>query len=161
MTSDAGMRLPGYVLVLVSSSAQAFATPELGVLSPFEVAHPPASINSRCLHESIFWNSASFAAALGCCMNLATQEGVRATITAELVRSTAIRSAVLPRVQPNHEKPMIMVPTAPTTTPQAAGLNHGTWSCMRHLSSKIPHPSRVKWAMLSRFRQTQRDSFEG
>src|SRR5213593_5184697 len=130
MTSDAGMRLPGYVLVLVSSSAQASATPELGVLSPLGVAHPPASRNSRCLHESIFWNSASFAAAPGCCMNVATQEGVSATITAEVVRSTAMRSAVLPRVQPNHEKPIIIVPTAPTTTPQAAGLNHGICSCI-------------------------------
>jgi len=89
MTSDAGMRLPGYVLVLVSSSAQASATPELGVLSPLGVAHPPASINSRCLHESIFWNSANFAAALGCCMNLATQEGVRAKAPGPLQLSRA------------------------------------------------------------------------
>src|SRR2546422_6502315 len=93
-----------YVLVFASSSAHAFATPELGALSPRDVAHPPASINFRCLHESIFWNSASFAATPGCCMNFATQEGVSATMTAELVRSTAMRSAVLPRVQPNHEK---------------------------------------------------------
>ena len=55
-------------------------------------------------------------------MNLATQEGVRATTTAEFARSNAIRSAVLPRVQPNHEKPMIKVPTAPRTTLQSAGL---------------------------------------
>jgi hypothetical protein len=67
-------------------------------------------------------------------MNFATQEGVSATITAALVRSTAMRSAVLPRVQPNHEKPMIMIPTAPTTTPQAAGLNHGTYSQQDHAS---------------------------
>ena len=47
---------------------------------------------------------------------------------AELARSTAMRSAVLPRVQPNHEKPMIIVPIAPTTTPHAAGLNQGACS---------------------------------
>src|SRR5262249_46862794 len=117
---------PSYVLVFASSSAHAVATPEFGSLPPRGVAHPPASINSRCLHESIFWNSASFAAALGCCMNPATQEGVRTATNAELLRSTAMRSAVLPRVQPNHVKPMIMIPIAPTTTPQAAGLNHGT-----------------------------------
>ena len=119
------VRRAAYGLVFASSSAHAFATPELGVFSPRGVAHPPVSINSRCFHDSIFWNSASFTAAFGCCMNLVTQEGVRATTTAELARSTAIRSAVLPRVQPNHEKPMIKVPTTPTTTPQAAGLNHG------------------------------------
>ena len=36
-----------YVLVFASSSAHAVATPELGILSPREVAHPPASINCR------------------------------------------------------------------------------------------------------------------
>src|SRR5439155_6746003 len=59
-----------YALVLASSSAHAFATPTCGVLSPREFAHPPVSINSRCFHDSIFWNSASFAGAFGCCMNL-------------------------------------------------------------------------------------------
>src|SRR5262249_57250277 len=110
-------RIHTHVLILASSSAQAFATAEFGVLSPRDVAHPPASINSRCLHESTFWNSASFAPTFGCCMNLATQPGVSATTTAALERSAAIRSAVLPRVQPNPEKPMIMIPIAPTTTP--------------------------------------------
>jgi hypothetical protein len=57
-------------------------------------------------------------------MKLATQEGVSATTTAEVVRSAAIRSAVPPVVQPPHEKPTIMVATAPQTTPQAAGLSH-------------------------------------
>src|SRR5882724_8136182 len=122
-----------YVLIFANSSAQAVATPELGVLPPRGVAQPPASINSRCLHESTFRNSASFAGASGCCMNLATQEGVNATTTAALVRSAAIRSAVLPRVQPSQVKPMIIVPIAPTTTPQAAGLNHGTRTCITHL----------------------------
>src|SRR5437016_964578 len=66
-------------------------------------------------------------------MNPVTQDGVSAITTAVVVRSLAIRSAVLPRVQPNQEKPMIMVATAPTTTPHAAGLNHGSCSCMWHL----------------------------
>src|SRR5207249_6775915 len=66
-------------------------------------------------------------------MNPVTQDGVSASTTAAVVRSLAIRSAVLPRVQPNQEKPMIMVATAPTTTPHAAGLNHGSCSCMWHL----------------------------
>src|SRR5215510_7790926 len=125
---------PGtYVLSFASSSAHAVATPVFGVLPPRGVAHPPASMNSRCFHDSTFWNSVSFAEALGCSMNRATQDVVRAVITAELARSAAIRSAVLPRVQPNHEKPMIIIPTTPTIAPQAAGLNHGTCSCMRHL----------------------------
>src|SRR5262249_47414823 len=145
--------LQDYVLVFASSSAQAFATPEWGVFSPREVAHPPASINSRCFHDSIFWNSASFTAAFGCCMNLATQEGVRAPITAALLRSTAIRSAVLPRVHPNQEKPMIIVPIAPMTTPQAAGLNHGAWSCMEPPPLRILRHRVAKWPILSRLRQ--------
>src|SRR5437867_11593125 len=66
-------------------------------------------------------------------MNPVTQDGVSAITTAVVVRSLAIRSAVLPRVQPNQEKPMIMVATAPTTTPHAAGLNHGSCTCMWHL----------------------------
>src|SRR5262245_11644863 len=123
-----------YVLLFASASAQAVASPELGALSPCGVAHPPASMTSRCLHDSIFWNSASLVAAPGCCMNLVTQAGVSATTTAALVRSAARRSAVLPRVQPNQEKPTNMVATAPTTTPQAAGLNHGFCSCMSRSS---------------------------
>src|SRR5207245_6256691 len=94
----------GYVLAFTSSSAHALATPALGVLSPRGVAQPPSSTNCRCLHESIFRNSACFVAALGCCMKLATQEGVSATTTAELARSTATRSAVLPRTHPRSEE---------------------------------------------------------
>src|SRR5215470_981130 len=122
-----------YVLSFASSSAHAVATPVFGVLLPRGVAHPPASMKSRCLQDSTFWNSVSFAAELGCSMNRATQDGVRAVTTAELARSAAIRSAVLPRVQPNHEKPTIMVRTTPTIAPQTPGLNHGTCSCIRHL----------------------------
>ena len=122
-----------YVLSFASSSAYAVATPVFGVLPPRGVAHPPASMNSRCFHDSTFWNSASFAAALVCSMNRATQDGVRAVITAELARSAAIRSAVLPRVHPSDEKPTIIVATTPTIAPQTAGLNHGTCSCMGHL----------------------------
>src|SRR5437870_13151881 len=64
---------PGYVLAFTSCSAHAFANPKFGDLSPRGVAQPPSSTNCRCFHESIFWNAASFAAALGCCMKLATQ----------------------------------------------------------------------------------------
>src|SRR4030095_4512450 len=67
-------------------------------------------------------------------MNVVTQAGGRATRTAALVRSAAMRSAVLPRVQPNQVKPTNMVAMEPTTTPQAAGLNHGTCRFMRPLS---------------------------
>src|SRR5262249_17987616 len=93
------LRCWDYVLVFASSSAQAFATPELGVFSPREVAHPPASINSRCFHDSIFVNSASFTAEFACCMNLATQEGAGAPITAAFLRSAAFRCAWLVAAQ--------------------------------------------------------------
>src|SRR6059036_522313 len=33
-------------------------------------------MNSRCFHDSTVWSSVSFAAALGCSMNRATQDGV-------------------------------------------------------------------------------------
>src|SRR2546422_286939 len=69
----------GYVLAFTSCSAHAFANPAFGDLSPRGVAQPPSSTNCRCRQESIFWNAASFAAALGCFMKLATQEGVSAT----------------------------------------------------------------------------------
>ena len=106
-------------------------SPEFGVSSGS--GPPTLSTNCPCLHVSIFRTSASFTAALGCCMKLATQDGVSATITAALVRSDAIRSAVPPRTHPIHEKPMIIMPTAPTITPQTAGLSHGTCNWMRHL----------------------------
>src|SRR5262245_20199458 len=67
-------------------------------------------------------------------MKVVTQAGVSATTTAALVRSAAIRSAVLPRVQPNQAKPTIMVAMEPRIRPHAAGLNHGTCRFMRHLS---------------------------
>ena len=55
---------------------------------------------------------------------------------AHRLRRTRLARHLLPdRVQPNHEKPINMLPTAPTTTPQAAGLNHGTCNCMTHLSA--------------------------
>src|SRR6266849_4934239 len=132
-TPQAPVLFRRYVLAFTSSSAHALATPELGVLPPRGVAQPPSSTNCRCLHESIFRNSACFVAALGCCMKLAKQEGVSATTTAELARSTATRSAVLPRTHPIHEKPTIMVATPPPITPQTAGFSQGACSCMRAL----------------------------
>jgi hypothetical protein len=42
--------------------------------------------------------------------------------------------AVLPRTQSHQAKPRIMIPNAPTTTPQKAGLHHGG-TFIRHLLS--------------------------
>ena len=47
-------RHEAYVLVFASSSAHAVASPEFACLSPRGVAQPPASMNSRCFHDSIF-----------------------------------------------------------------------------------------------------------
>src|SRR5919109_1640671 len=71
------------------------------------------------------WNAASLAAASSCPMNFSTQMGTKTVVTASLARSLAIRSAVLPRTHPHQAKPRIMIPTAPMTRPQTAGLHHG------------------------------------
>src|SRR6185436_15157129 len=113
--------------------AQALATLEFGLLSPLAVAQPPASTNSRCRHVSIACSSLSFPDALACCMKRETHDGVSATTTAALERSTASRSAVPPSIHPIQENPTIIVSTPPMTTPQTAGLSHGTLSFMRGL----------------------------
>src|SRR2546427_425800 len=66
---------------------------------------------------------------------------------AHRLRRTRLARHLLPdRVQPNHEKPINRLPTAPTTTPQAAGLNHGTCHCMTHLSACRTNSSSPKFA---------------
>src|SRR5688572_22013348 len=120
------------MLVFASCWAQTFATAEFGVLLPVAVAHPPFSINWLCCHVALLWNSMSFVDASACPINRSTQIGVRTAATAAPARSVAALSAVLPRTHPHQEKPTIIIPTAPTTTPQNAGFSHcGTR--MRHL----------------------------
>jgi hypothetical protein len=94
------------------------ATAELGVLLPVVVAQPPVSTNRLCCHDEAFWNSASFTAASGCGLKFATQRGVSTATTAASARYRAIRWAVLPRTHPYHEKPLIIMATAPTTGPK-------------------------------------------
>ena len=54
-------------------------------------------------------------------MKRETHDGVSATTTAALERSSASRSAVPPSIHPIQEKPTIIVSTPPMTTPQTAG----------------------------------------
>jgi hypothetical protein len=105
-------------------SRHPFATAEFGVLLPAGVAHPPFSTNWPWAHDEVFRSSASFPTASGCCMKLSTQIGVNAATTAACACSFAMLSAVLPVVHPHHEKPRIMIATAPMTAPQNAGFNH-------------------------------------
>src|SRR5215510_1828107 len=78
------------------------------------------------------WNAASLAAASACVINFSTQMGTSMAVTAASACSLAMRSAVLPSTHPHQAKPRIIIPNAPTTTPQHAGFNHGG-TFMRHL----------------------------
>src|SRR4029453_5478489 len=138
-------------------SAHAFATAASGVVLPDAVAHPPFSINSVCLHEAVFWNSVSFAMASGCFMKLSTQIGVKRATTAAFARSVAICSAVLLRVQPHQAKPIIIIATAPMTTPHTPGLIHcgtcmsyslGT-SFLQNVSTLVKESTTRIWRRLS------------
>jgi hypothetical protein len=118
------MHHPGYALIFASASAHAFATAVFGVVLPESVAQPPFSMNWLCCHAPLLRNSVSFAAASDCAMKFSTQMGVRMAVTAASERCRAMLSAVLPSVHPHHEKPTIIMPTAPRTIPQNAGFNH-------------------------------------
>ena len=92
---------------------------------PGVVAQPPFSMSARWSHEAAFLNSISFAVELACCWNFSTQIGASTLTTALSARSAAMRSAVLPRVQPIDEKPITDIATAPETPPQSAGFELG------------------------------------
>src|SRR5207237_9493538 len=108
-----------------SFSAQALATAEFIFSVPDGVAQPPFSMRARLSHEAAFLNSISFATELACCWNFSTQIGASTLTIAFSARSAARRSALLPRVQPIDEKPIIDIATAPPTAPQSAGYTLG------------------------------------
>jgi hypothetical protein len=99
-------------------SAQIRATAESGEVAPGIVAHPPFTTNkSRSQSNLNLFNSLRFPVAFGAWRNLSTQIGARAATTAELARSLATMSTVLPSVHPPQLKPTIIVMTAPAAAP--------------------------------------------
>jgi hypothetical protein len=66
-------------------------------------------------------------------MKRETQAGVSETTIAELVRSSAIRSAVPPRTQPHQPKPTIIVKSSRGRRPQNVGLSHELVICIEGL----------------------------
>ena len=59
-----------------------------------------------------------------------------AAITADSLPSATKRVVVPPSVHPIQENPTIMIPTAPTTAPQTAGLIH-TGTCIGRLLGDV------------------------
>ena len=90
-----------------------------------------------------FWNSVSFTAASTCPMNLSTHTGTSRAVTASSARALAMLSAVLPRTHPHHAKPRIVIPNAPTTMPQKAGLHHGGTFITHLLSLRLALPMTI------------------
>jgi len=70
-------------------------------------------------------NSISFVAESLCSWNFSTQIGASTLTIALSARSLARRSAVLPKVQPNCEKPTNEIAAAPATAPQNRRLDTG------------------------------------
>src|SRR4029453_17900478 len=116
------------MLCFASPETHALAIAEFAALLPGMVAQPLFSTISCCRHEELR-NSANLS---GCAIKRSTHTGARRETAIRSARSFAILSAVLPRTQPHQAKPIIMIPNAPTTTPQNAGLHHGG-TFMRHL----------------------------
>src|SRR5438094_1478105 len=108
-----------------SFSAQALVTAELALSVPGVTAQPPFSISERWSQEAAFLNSISFAVESLCCWNFSTQIGASTLTIALSARSAAMRSAVLPSIQPICEKPTNDIAAAPATAPQSAGFTPG------------------------------------
>jgi hypothetical protein len=63
-------------------------------------------------------------------------------------------SAVLPRTHPHHAKPRIVIPNAPTTIPQKAGLHHGGTFITHLLSLLLAPPMTVLLRALLSYHRT-------
>src|SRR6266511_3845439 len=114
-----GTRQPGLAPQTLPSDVRAAAVPGAGANDDTCEAG-----GSGRLRRLLVWSR------LGCTVRELL--GARTAVAAPSARSVAMRSAVLPRTHPPQAKPRIMIPNAPTTTPQHAGFSHcGT--CMSHL----------------------------
>src|SRR4051812_18321145 len=85
-------------------------------------------MTDRRFHDETLLKSINFADASAWCWNFSTQIGARTPTTAVRARSVAIRSAVLPSVHPNVEKPTTDMAAAPITAPQIPGFKLGYFS---------------------------------
>ena len=94
---------------LLSSSAQAWGTPESTALPPGIIAQPPFSTNAACSHELVFFSVVRLAAASALRWNWSTQIGAIAATTALLAVLSANSLAELPSVHPPQPKPMTRV----------------------------------------------------
>src|SRR5580700_3281139 len=112
---------------LLSIVAQACATAALAESPPGIVAQPPFSIKEPCCQELTLLSSARFAVASALRWNLSTQTGESADTRAVLTLFCTCSLAVPPVTQPPHEKPTIMVATAPAAAPCRRRVSESPW----------------------------------